>query len=479
LSALLKNKTNPDEELQAACVRFADDPLGFVKYFYDWGVDELKGEEGPDTWQADVLGEIAAYCRKIARGENPGPCQLAVASGHGIGKSALVSWIVQWFISCRDHPQIVVTANTETQLATKSWRELSRWHKRLANRGWYEWTATKFYLKAHPEDWFASAIPWNENNPEAFSGTHEKHVLVLFDEASKIHDVIWEKVDGAMSTTGSMWICFGNPTRNHGRFYDCFYKDRKYWITRQIDSRTCKKADKVWASRFIERVGLTDDRTKYQILGQFPSAATRQYISSEAVEKCQNHETEGYEFLPKVMGVDVARYGESSSTICLRQGRKVFPIEVLPKQDLMHTAHHIAEAIRKHKPVQTFVDGSGMGAGVVDRLRQLNFQVVDVNGGNSSLNSRFLNKRAEMWTEMKEFIEGLCELPKDSRLKEELTCVEYGFTDKGRIRLQRKEDIMDSYGFSPDKADALAMTFAYPVADFLDSIAVDPPVHQD
>jgi hypothetical protein len=121
-----------------------------------------------------------------------------------------------------------------------------------------------------------------------------------------------------------------------------------------------------------------------------------------------------------------------------------------------------------------------MGAGVVDRLRQLNFQVVDVNGGNQSLNPRFLNKRAEMWWEMKEFIEGGCELPKDKRLKEELTCIEYDFTDKGRIRLDRKEDIAEQYGFSPDRADALAMTFAYPIADFNEEgMKLDPPIFQD
>jgi hypothetical protein len=176
----------------------------------------------------------------------------------------------------------------------------------------------------------------------------------------------------------------------------------------------------------------------------------------------------------------VARFGSNSSAICIRQGRKVYPIEILPKLDLMETAHHVAEAIKRERPAQVFVDGSGIGAGVVDRLRQLNFQVLEVNGGNSSSNPRFLNKRAEMWAEMKEFLIGLCELPDDSKLKSELTCVQYSFTDKGRIRLQRKEDIMDDYGFSPDRADALAMTFAYPISDYAEEgVKFDPPIFQD
>ena len=470
----------PKEEMLQACVRFADDPLGFARWVFDWGRGELKDSDGPDVWQADVMTEVANYCAAISRGENPGPLQLAVASGHGIGKSALVAWLIQWFMSCRPNPQIIVTANTETQLLTKTWRTLSRWHKMMVNADWFEWTATKFSLKESPEDWYAAATPWSANNADAFAGTHDKSVLVIFDEASKIDDVIWGKIDGAMSTLGAMWICFGNPTRNVGRFYDCFHKYKKWWKTRQIDSRDCKHADKVWVERFVEQFSQDLDKMRVQIYGQFPSTATRQLISTEAVEKCMSFQAEGWEYLPKVMGVDIARFGENSSTICIRQGRKVSEVEVIPKMDLMQTAQHVAERIKKERPLQTFVDGSGIGAGVVDRLRQLNYSVVDVNGGNSSLNPRFLNKRCEMWYEMKEFIEAGCELPKDQKLREELTCVSYDFTDKGRIRLDRKSDIMDEYGFSPDRADALSMTFAYPIADFTETgIILEPTAHND
>lgn len=473
--------TDYDAELQGRCVRLRNDPLNFVRWVYPWGKEWLVDSDGPDTWQVDVLNDIGAYCKRIAAGENPGPLRLAVASGHGIGKSSLVAWIIGWFMSTRDNPQIVVTANTETQLLTKTWRSLSRWHKQMINADWFDWTATKFTFKESPEDWYAAAVPWSENNPDAFAGTHDKHVLVIFDEASNIHDVIWGKIDGAMSTKGAMWICFGNPTKNTGRFYECFHDYKDWWITRQIDSRTAKHADKVWVEQMIAQFQEKDpDKIKVQILGQFPSSSVTQFIPSDAVDKCMNHETEGWEYLPKIMGVDVARFGENFSTICIRQGRKVSPIEVLPKLDLMQTAQLVAERIREVRPVQVFVDGSGIGAGVVDRLRQLNFSVVDVNGGNSSLNPRYLNKRAEMWAEMKEFIVGLCELPKDKQLKRELTSVQYGFTDRGRIRLQRKEDLMDDYGFSPDRADALALTFAYPIADFGNSeVELDPPVYQD
>jgi len=470
-------KSNPEEELQEACVRYVNDPEGFTRFMYDWGHEALREWDGPDYWHCEVFRAIKEYLE----GPDRQPLFLAIASGHGAAKTALVAWVIRWFMSCRDHPQVVCTANTESQLTTKTWRELAKWHKLSANRDWFEWTATSYYLKAHPDTWKANAIPWSENNTEAFAGTHEENVLVVFDEASKISDKIWEVTDGIFTTKKNIWLVCGNGTRNVGRFYDCFHKNRKYWKTWQIDSRTCKAANKDYLDRLIEQYGGEDsDQARVRVLGQFPRTATRQLISTDAVEKCQKHQAEGFELLPKVMGVDVARFGENSSTIAIRQGRKVYDIEVLPKMDLMQTAHHVAEVIKRERPLQVFVDGSGIGAGVVDRLRQLNYSVVDVNGGNQSLNPRFLNKRAEMWWELKEFVEGLAELPPDSKLKEELTCVEYDYTDKGRIRLDRKADIMEEYGFSPDRADALAMTFAYPVSDFTDSgIELDPPVFQD
>lgn len=451
-----------EEKLQEACVRYRNDPYGFVMYMFDWGNGPLLKWDGPDWWHKEVFREIRDYLE----GPETSPLCIAVSSGHGAAKTFLVAVIILWFMSCRRNPQVVCTANTESQLITKTWRELAKWHKMAANRHWFDWTATSFYLKAHPETWKANAIPWSENNTEAFAGTHEESVLVVYDEASKISDKIWEVTDGVFTTRKNIWLVCGNGTRNVGRFYDCFHKNKKYWKTWNIDSRTCKAANKDYLDRLIEQYGGEDqDQSRVRVRGLFPRTATRQLIASDSVDKCMSHQAEAWEYQPKVLGCDIARFGENSSVLIYRQGRKVFEPIVLPKQDLMMTAHFIAETIKKERPVQVFVDGSGIGSGVVDRLRQLNFSVVDVNGGNTSINPRFLNKRAEMWWEMKEYIEATCELPKDQRLKEELTCVEYDYTDKGRIRLDRKSDIMDEYGFSPDRADALALTFAYPVSD--------------
>lgn len=456
-----------DEEMQEACVRYADDPAAFDLFMYDWGHKELKDWAPFEWWHREVDAAIKAYLA----GADDRPLCIAVSSGHGAAKSAYVARRIRWFMSCRPHPQVVCTANTETQLLTKTWREVAKWHKLANNKDWFEWTATSYYLKAHPETWKANAIPWSENNTEAFAGTHEESVLVVFDEASKIADSIWEVTDGIFTTKKNIWLVFGNGTRNFGRFYDCFHKLSKYWKTWSVDSRTCKAANKSYLDRLIEQYGGEDtDQSRVRVLGLFPKTATRQLISTDSVDKSMKNEMEpeSWQYQPVVLGVDIARFGENSSVIAKKQGRKIFELEVLPKMDLMQTAHHIAETIKKERPVQVFIDESGIGAGVVDRLRQLNFTVTGINGGNQSTNPRFLNRRAEIWWTMKEFIEGLCELPKDQRLKEELTCIEYDFTDKGRIRLDRKTDIMEQYGFSPDRADALSLCFAYPVSEYSD-----------
>lgn len=472
------NKEELDRELRDVCAKFVADPYAYTMFMYPWGLPGiLKDWSGPDKWHKEVFQTIKSYLT----GPETMPLMIAIASGHGAAKTAFAAWIIRWFMATRAHPQVVCTANTETQLATKTWRELAKWHKLSLDRDWFEWTATSYYDKQHPETWKANAIPWSEHNTEAFAGTHEADVLVVFDEASKISDRIWEVTDGVFTTKKNIWLVEGNGTRNVGRFYECFYKHKKSWRTWNIDSRTCKAANKEYLERLIEQYGGEEtDQARVRVRGEFPKTATRQLISTEAVEKAMNNQAEGWEFLPKLLGVDIARFGENSSVLQYRQGRKVFEPIVLPKMDLMQTAHHIAESMKSERPLQTFVDGSGMGAGVVDRLRQLNFSVVDVNGGNQSLNARFLNKRAEMWWEMKEFIEGLCELPPDPKLKEELTCVEYDYTDKGRIRLDRKSDIQEQYGFSPDRADALAMTFAYPVSDFEDvTTTLEPKTFED
>lgn len=432
--------TNLNEDAAFIAESYFSDPVNYVR--------EVIGAE-PDTWQIDVLNSISKNQRN------------AVASGHGIGKTALISWILHWFISTRPDPQIVVTANTKNQLDSKTWRELAKWNQKALNGSWFKHTATRFFLKDSPDTWFASAIPWTEHNSEAFAGTHEEHVLVLFDEASNIADIIWDVVEGAMTTPGAKWVAFGNPTQNTGRFRECFGRFKHRWVTSQIDSRTAKMADKKQIQQWVDDYGEDSDFVRVRVKGEFPRAGSTQFIPSNYVD--QKITAEGFEKLPIVVAVDVARFGDDQSVICIRQGRKVFPLRKYRELDTMQLADKVIEVINEVFPDSVVVDGVGVGAGVVDRLRQLGHGglITELNGGSRPNDPVvFFNKRAEIWGLMKSALKDGLDLPDDRELRDDLIAPEYGFTSSQQIQLEKKEDMKKRGLSSPDCGDALAMTFA-------------------
>lgn len=481
---------NAESALADDIGRFYADPLGFARYAYPWGEPGmLEKETGLDTWQEDVLREIGEGVKRFLHAEKHGfvidgkpvdtSIKIAVASGNGIGKSCLISIINQWFMSTRPHAQVVVMANTLPQLSNKTWRELAKWHKLLINKDWFNWTATRFYSKEHPETWFAAATPWSEEHPEAVSGTHERDVLMIMDEASGISDVIWEYIDPAMTTPGAMWIAFGNPTRNNGRFFECFGRFKHRWITRQIDSRTCKKADKSTIQNWVEDYGEDSDYVRVRVKGQFPRASDQQFIGQDIVDKCVKYEANGWENQPKLMGVDVARYGDDQSVILVRQGRKIPYIKRYREMDVMKLSALVVEAANEEKPDAIFIDAVGLGAGVVDRVRQLGVSCIEVNAGNSADHPKYRNKRAEMWAEMRNWLKNGAELPDDKELLADLTGPEYGYTDTQKLQLERKKDMKKRGLSSPDAADALALTFAYPVGGNFTDESLEPEVFAD
>jgi hypothetical protein len=451
--------------LASDIAEFYADPLGYVLYAFPWGTGKLVEESGPDEWQIEILNEIGQEVLKRDDGVLETAVQLAVSSGHGIGKTALISWIILWFISTRPNPQIIVTANTEQQLRTKTWRELSKWQQLAINGDWFEWSATKFALKEQPQTWFASAIPWTEHNSEAFAGAHEKYVLVIYDEASAISDSIWEVSEGAMTTTGAIWIAFGNPTKNTGRFRECFGRFRHRWLTRQVDSRTAKMANKAQIDQWVDDYGEDSDFVRIRVRGVFPRAGSNQFIPCDVVDACKVYKAHGYESQSVLIGVDVARFGDDQTVICIRQGRKLKKLIKYRGLDTMQTAGRVVEVIQQYKKATCFVDGVGVGGGVVDRLRQLGHEVVDINAGGSPTDgNKYKNKRAEMWDLMREWLKAGAEIPaEDHDLYQDLTGIEYGFTPSNQIQMEKKEDMKKRGLASPDCADALSLTFAFPV----------------
>lgn len=455
------------KDLVEAVASFVFDPLGYVCAMFPWEEPgtRLVAEIGPDVWQAEILMDLGVG---VERGE--GPVQIAVKSGHGVGKTALIAWIIHWFISTRPHPQIVCTANTKTQLETKTWRELAKWNDLAFNGDWFNWSATTFRCLAAPGTWFAAAIPWNKDKSEAFAGTHEEHVLVVFDESSLIDDTIWEVAEGAFTTPGSVWLAMGNPTRNIGRFIECFRRYRHRWRTFTVDSRTAKKADRTKINQWEEDYGEDSDFFRVRVRGLPPRVSSMQFIGQDIVEAAKGRviHPSSIQKSPIIIGVDVARYGDDKSVIYVRQGLATMEIRkymATGSQWLMDFAGIVSEAINVWEPDGVFIDEVGLGAGVVDRLRQLGYNdAVGVNGAREPQDKDlYLNKRVECWGRMRDWLKSGGAIPNDQELIDDLTAIEYGFAGRNQFQLEKKED-MKARGFaSPDIADALALTFAYPV----------------
>lgn len=478
-------------QLDALMLKYQHDPLGWVMVAYPWGEPgtDLANQSGPQRWQADILNLLGAAMRAgktlgelmsngLRQVFSNGKAQIAVASGKGIGKSALVAWIVQWAMSTFPETRGTLTAGTKTQLTTKTWPEFAKWFNLLICKHWFKLAATSMHA-ADPQrekNWRVDAVPWSEQNKEAFAGLHNfgKRQFVVFDEASQIADPIWETTDGIMTdaNTEVIWIAFGNPTRNVGRFRECWGRLRHRWQTRQIDSRTVAISDKAAINQWVEDYGEDSDYVRVNVRGMFPRVSSMQFISEDLVSAAQKREIVPDPYDPLVLGVDVARFGDDMTVLAIRRGRdcRAIPWVKLQGADTMAIATAIHELNARWKFDAIHIDGGGIGAGVVDRCRQLNMIVRDVQFGGKADRSQILqtnatkyaNKRAEMWGVMREWLPTIA-IPLDTMLHGDLVGLEYGMNAKDEIILESKEDMKRRGLASPDHGDALALLFAYPV----------------
>jgi len=476
-------------DLAEIMASFKDDPLGFVLWAFPWGEEGSSLEkEYPDRWQIAVLNDIQMGLKKnepLPEDEKI-PIQIAVASGHGIGKTALMSWINLWFISTHVTPRIIVTANTFKQLSGKTWAELHKWHDQMVHKHLFEWTAETYKLKENKAEWKAEAVPWSKQNSEAFAGTHAENVLYLFDEGSAIDDSIWDVSEGAMTTLRCLWIVFGNPTRNTGRFRACFGKFRHRWITRSIDSRTARKTNKGKIRQWIEDYGEDSDFSRIRVKGKFPRMASGQLCSEQDVDFCMNeYKAIGFEIYPISICVDVAREGEDLTTVGVWQGKKGHELQAYQKPDnskttVVMTATYAADAYRHyrkrypHAKIRIFVDDNGVGGGVTDILETWCLPVTGVNSGKSAQDpDKFMLVRAEMWWRAALAIADGYELPKDDRLKEDLVNMTYCMTvPSNKVQLEKVADLKLRDLPSPDYGTAFVLQFAYPqLLDIIDTTA--------
>jgi len=404
-----------EKELISDIAGFTHDPLGFVLYAFPWGQGSLK-DKYPDDWQIDILKAVGNGLLTIDEA-----IQIAIASGNDIGKTALIAWLTHWAMSTFEDTRGIITANTDTQLRTKTWPEVAKWHNLSINKHWFIVTATAMYSSnpLHEKNWRVDAIPWSVTNPEAFAGLHNegKRIFIFKDEGSAIADKIWEYAEPAMldDNTEKLWIVFGNPTRNVGRFKDCFGKFKHRWITRQIDSRNCKIANKKKIQQWIEDYGLDSDFVKVRVRGMFPSMSTLQFISTEDADKAlgKHLRPDQYEWAPKILTLDNAWEGDDEGVIGLRQGLAFKILRTFAKNDNdLQVATMLADLEDQEKADAVFID-AGYGTGVVSCGKTWKRDWKLVWFGEKSTDPGCLNKRAEMYKNGRDWLKDGGAIPND------------------------------------------------------------------
>lgn len=483
-----KGVNEKDQELMTQLLQFKYDPEMFVRYAFPWGEKgkPLERMSGPRRWQVEEFQRIRDHLAEDLElqriGLPPRPLYLAISSGRGPGKSAFLSMLDLWVMSCWFGATVIVTANTETQLRSRTMAELGKWHTMAINNHWFEKSSTSL----RPAGWFANLIKqqlqidtqyyyvdaqsWSADNPDAFAGAHSQiGMMVQFDEASGVADSIWNVTEGFFTDMAPLrlWLVISNPRRNTGRFYDCFHKDRGFWNTRYIDSRSVEGVDPAVYQRIADKYGEDHDVTRVEVKGMFPRTGSNQFIGRDVADSAAQRLLVPDDGAPLIMGVDVARFGSNESTVRFRRGRdaRTLPKYAFKGLDTMAFAAEVAKLMERHNPDAVFVDGGGVGGGVIDRLKQLGYRVVEVQSGEKAGDTtRYLNKRAEMWGEGRDWLvtEGCIE--NDEDLIDDLTGPEYDLTLKGQLKLETKDSMLKRGLASPDRADALMLTFAEPVA---------------
>lgn len=462
---------------EVAC--YYADPLGFVLAMYPWtepGI--LEHHPGPDTWQRAFLIEIGAQVQ--ARGfdgmQAVSALRFAVSSGHGIGKSVIVAMLVDWLMSTRPHCQGTVTANTITQLQTKTWAAIQRWTKLCKTGHWFTVNSERMYRTGYKESWFCAPQSSKEENSEAFAGQHaaDSSSWYIFDEASAIAETIYQVAEGGLTDGEPMMFLFGNPTRSQGSFHAaCFGSMRHRWNPIIVDSRTSRFTNKEHIAEWLQDYGEDSDFFRVRVRGLPPAASDLQYISSALVLAAQKRPVMAFDDDPLLCGLDVARGGSDDCKFRFRRGndaRSIKAITVPGEQarDSMRLVTLAADILGRSfdgRKVHTmFIDGTAIGGPICDRLKQLEHRnVVEVQFGGESPDPKFANMRSFMWGKGRDWLAHGA-IDESPRLEIDLTGPGYHHDKNDRLVLESKENMKKRGLDSPDDGDALFLTFAAPVA---------------
>lgn len=445
----------------------------------EWRVNPVKfaidvfGIE-PDPWQIDAMSVLG--------GDYTVNRRLCMKACTGPGKSATLAWMGWHRLLCfaerGEHPKGAALSITADNLKDNLWAELAKWQSRSEIlKTAFTWTKEKIYANDHSETWFLSARSFAKDaNSEAIgralSGLHSKFPFVLLDETGDMPASVGRAA--AQIFTGApkdaAIIQAGNPTSTSGLLYESCTKASDQWkvITITADPDDPKRTPRVsveHAQEIIRTYGRDNPWVMATILGLFPPTGFNALLGPDDIDAsvAKEYKESQISNAPVVLGCDVARQGDDSSAIAIRQGRVAFPIRKLRIPDTMVLARQFADEFNKNNADGIFVDETGgYGAGVVDAMRQLGHDVIGIQFGSRASDYRYFNKRSEMYFELAEWVKSGGKLPEDPELKEELCATTFVYQGD-KFRIVEKEIIKDKIGRSPDKADALALTFAFPV----------------
>lgn len=424
-----------------------------------------------DPWQELVL-------RAFGRGQR----SISIRACHGPGKTALAAWLVLYMLLCRFPQKTVATAPSAAQLKGALVPEVKMWFGHLPQtlQGLFEVKAEGIYLKAAPDSSFFEARTARAEAPEALQGVHSAHVLIIADEASGVPEPIFVAGVGAMSDENACTLLLSNPTRTSGYFYDSHHKNAHRWLTVHVSHKDSSRVSDKFVEEVADTWGRDSDEFRVRALGDFPRQDLNTLIPAEFVDSARKRDVVTPPGLSEVWGLDVARFGDDSNALVRRNKLAVLPnIAVWSGIDLMQTAGRVKaawdETTPHLRPDEILIDEIGLGAGVVDRLRELNLPVRGINVSEASaMSDKYRNLRTELWFKCRDWLgsknhklprEECCERGGSNQcahnqLADELRAPRYGYTSTGKLLVETKADMKRRGLASPNVADALMLTLA-------------------
>ena len=419
----------------------------------------------PDDWQKEAF-------KRVERSK-----RISIKSGQGVGKTAATAIIFLWFLVCFPNSRVVATAPTRQQLNDVLWAELEKWRQKspLLVRA-LKWTKTYIYFVGREKRWFGVARA--SSKPENMQGFHEDNMLFVVDEASGVDEAVLEAIRGTLTGVNNKLLLVGNPTQTSGMFYDSHNSERASWDTMTVDAEKSDRTDKENIEALKRKYGADSNVVRVRVHGLFPLAEDDVFIPFSDVEKAMMLDFgENHEVLKLSMGVDIARFGDDETVVYSNASNLINLEYRRTKQDLMVTTGAVIRTYKElaerypdyHGLIYIYIDDTGMGGGVTDRLREVKYEeglhrmvIVPVNFSSSPpdfAEESYTNISGYMWGVLKELFrqKALC-LPNDEELSAQLTTRKYKVNSKGKIKLESKDDMKKRQLPSPDMGDALALS---------------------